>query len=363
MGGQEGGEPGGQRLAHDALLAALRAVPGVVAVDIDEGEDPAAGPGSLRLQLAPGADDVAVAAAVNEVLRRDFDLSVDADRVEVVEETVRPPQPARPGPAPTGRAASPPAGFVPAGFAPQRFAEDEPAPEEPAEYWPVPDEWSVAEPRTRRSGAAERAQWAHQAGSAPAPAEQRGLGGAPESGAGQASPPSGPPGPPPAPSGPPGPPPPPRPPRPPRPTGPPPGSRPPEEQPDRFVLERATFAAAGLGSSVTVTLSYRGRSFQGSVESAATPAAASRAVALATLRAVEAGLDGLDRVGLRADVDRVELSGTGPERVALAVIGLVTARGLERHAGAAVVVGDSRQAVIKATLAAVNRRLELMLGG
>lgn len=129
------------------------------------------------------------------------------------------------------------------------------------------------------------------------------------------------------------------------------------------MLERASFAAAGLGSSVTVTLSFRGRSFVGSVESAATPAAASRAVALATLRAVEAGLAELDRAGLRADVDRVEISGSGPDRVALAVIGLVTPRGLERHAGAAVVVGDSRQAVIKATLAAVNRRLELLLDG
>ena len=69
------------------LLDALRAVPGVAAADLEPDERPE-GAGTLRLQLAPGADEIAVATSVNRVLREQFGLAVDAGRVQVVEESV-----------------------------------------------------------------------------------------------------------------------------------------------------------------------------------------------------------------------------------------------------------------------------------
>ena len=69
------------------LLDALRAVPGVAAADLEPDDRPE-GAGTLRLQLAPGADEIAVATSVNRVLREQFGLAVDAGRVQVVEESV-----------------------------------------------------------------------------------------------------------------------------------------------------------------------------------------------------------------------------------------------------------------------------------
>ena len=60
-------------------------MPGVATADIEPDERPD-GAGTLRLQLDPGADEVAVATRVNRVLREQFGLAVDANRVQVVEE-------------------------------------------------------------------------------------------------------------------------------------------------------------------------------------------------------------------------------------------------------------------------------------
>ncbi|HVQ18987.1 MAG TPA: hypothetical protein VMT27_08120, partial [Actinomycetes bacterium] len=79
------------------LLDALRAVPGVAAADLEPDERPE-GAGTLRLQLAPGADEIAVATSVNRVLREQFGLAVDAGRVQVVEESVPLAPPADPAP-------------------------------------------------------------------------------------------------------------------------------------------------------------------------------------------------------------------------------------------------------------------------
>jgi hypothetical protein len=66
---------------HGDLVSALLGVPGVAAAAV---EPAASGPGTLRLQLAPGADEVGVAGAVNRLLRSRFGLAVDADRVRVL---------------------------------------------------------------------------------------------------------------------------------------------------------------------------------------------------------------------------------------------------------------------------------------
>ena len=67
---------------HRDLVTALLGVPGVAAAAVEPHD---AGPGTLRLQLATGADEVDVAGAVNRLLRSQFGLAVDADRVRVLD--------------------------------------------------------------------------------------------------------------------------------------------------------------------------------------------------------------------------------------------------------------------------------------
>jgi histidine ammonia-lyase len=52
---------------------------------------------------------------------------------------------------------------------------------------------------------------------------------------------------------------------------------------------------------------------------------------------------------------------TGTDRTALVVVTMVTERANQRLSGASVVREDVRQAVIRAVLAAVNRRLEPLI--
>jgi hypothetical protein len=64
---------------------------------------------------------------------------------------------------------------------------------------------------------------------------------------------------------------------------------------------------------------------------------------------------------VRFFVEHVELAATGDERTALVVLSMLTDRATQRLSGASVVREDVRQAVIRAVLAAVNRRVEPML--
>jgi hypothetical protein len=57
----------------------------------------------------------------------------------------------------------------------------------------------------------------------------------------------------------------------------------------------------------------------------------------------------------------VEIAATGDERTALVVLSMLTDRVTQRLSGASVAREDVRQAVIRAVLAAVNRRVEPML--
>jgi hypothetical protein len=130
------------------------------------------------------------------------------------------------------------------------------------------------------------------------------------------------------------------------------------------------FSSEGLGTQVTVTVHVGGASYDGVVDVGAAPGAVTRAAAQATLAAVQAALTarpaepasaGRAEAGglpVRLELDRVEVSGHEPDAVATVVVSMLTRFGLLRHAGAALVHGDARQAVVRATLAAVNRRLE-----
>jgi hypothetical protein len=125
----------------------------------------------------------------------------------------------------------------------------------------------------------------------------------------------------------------------------------------RLLIERVQLVSAGLGVSVSVTLRSGDRAVVGEAEGAATALALNRTVAEATLRAVESVV-GQD---VRFFVEHVELAATGDERTALVVLSMLTDRATQRLSGASVVREDVRQAVIRAILAAVNRRVEPML--
>lgn len=206
---------------HRELVGALLAVDGVAdaAVEVGGGADD---PGTLRLQLEPGADEVAVAGAVNRLLRSRFGLAVDSDRVRVLEQPAPPVHVARPG---------------------------------------------------------------------------------------------------------------------------------------RLAIERIQMVSTGLGVVATVTLGLEGRLYDGEAQGAVSASSVHRTVAAATLRAV--GSVVADRA--RFEVEHVELALTGEDRTALVVVTMLTDRGSERLSGASMVREDVRQAVIRATLAAVNRRLEALI--
>jgi hypothetical protein len=207
------------------LVAALRAVPGVT--DADVTPDGEGGLGTLRLDLEPGVDEAAVASDVGRVLREQFGLGVDAERVQIVEDAVVDRAPSLPG---------------------QRTA-------------------------------------------------------------------------------------------------------------IRPAISRMHLVSSGLDVTASVTLSSGERTAVGEARGAASQTGVHRAVATATIRAVEELVDGQVRV----ELDHIEITPMGSERTVLVSLTLLTGKGAERLTGAAGVREDVRQAVIRATLDALNRRLEMLL--
>ena len=213
---------------NSELIAALRAVPGVSDADVTPDAD--GGLGTLRLDLEAGVDEAAVASSVGRVLREQFGLGVDADRVQVVEDAV-------------------------------------------VDHAPLP---SLPE---QRSSAA------------------------------------------------------------------------------RPAIARMHLVSSGLDVTASVTLSSGEATASGEARGAASQTGVHRAVATATLRAVELLVDGQ----VRFELDHLEVTPMGTERTVVVALTLLTGRGAERLTGAAGVREDVRQAVIRATLDALNRRLEILL--
>jgi hypothetical protein len=215
---------------HRDIVAALREVPGVADAEVETDED-GGGLGLLRLGLAPGVDEVEVASAVGRLLREQFGLGVDADRVQLVEDM-------------------------------QTDADD-------------PD----IEPSD-------------------------------------------------------------------------------DEEADRFrpAIRRMHIISSGLQVAAEVTLSFGERSANGQAEGTATQTGVQRAVATATLRAVEELLDGKARF----ELDLVELTPSGRDRAVLVALTMLSSIGSEKLTGAAGVREDVRQAAIRATIDALNRRVEHM---
>lgn len=212
------------------VVAALRAVPGIADAEVEPDDE--GGLGVLRLGLDPGVDEVEVATSVGRLLREQFGLGVDADRVQIVEDA------------------------------------DIADPEPPARGGLVP------------------------------------------------------------------------------------------EQRVRPAINRMHLVSSGLDVTATVTLSSGDRLLAGEARGTASQSGVQRAVAQATLRAVEELLGD----SVRFELDHLEVTTVGADRTVLVSLTMVSARGSERLTGAAHVREDVRQAVIRGTLDALNRRLETLLG-
>jgi hypothetical protein len=226
-------EPGAPVSVMDnsELIAALRAVPGVSDADVQPDAD--GGLGTLRLDLEAGVDEAQVASSVGRLLREQFGLGVDADRVQVVEDAVL----------------------------------------------DVPDTLAVPLLPEQRSSAA------------------------------------------------------------------------------RPAIARMHLVSSGLDVTASVTLSSGEETATGEARGSASQTGVHRAVATATLRAVEQLVEGQ----VRFELDHLEVTPMGNERTVVVALTLLTSRGAERLTGAAGVREDVRQAVIRATLDALNRRLEILL--
>jgi hypothetical protein len=125
----------------------------------------------------------------------------------------------------------------------------------------------------------------------------------------------------------------------------------------RPAITRMHLVSSGLDVTATVTLSSDGRSASGESRGSASQSGVQRAVAAATLRAVES----LSGDIARFELDHLEISHLGSDRMAIVALTMLSGRGTERLTGAAAVREDVRQAVIRATLDALNRRLETLL--
>jgi hypothetical protein len=128
-------------------------------------------------------------------------------------------------------------------------------------------------------------------------------------------------------------------------------------RPKRLLISRMQLVSARQGVTSEVTLDYDGASHTGAAEAATTPSSVHRAVAAATLRAVEQVVGGV----FRLELETVQSAPLGGDQAMIVEVSLITSHGSERLTGISAVREDARQAVIRATLDALNRRLETYL--
>ena len=276
-----------------AVEAALGVVPGVARAVVVPDSD--GGPGVLRLSLTPDGDEVVVARAVHRILRLQFGVGLDPGRIEVVEESL----PETPSvPAPRLRTVEERSdGVIVLGEEIDALLATLEQNREPGPRFPTDVLASAAR---------------HPAGAAPHPQAAPGA----ASGLVDA------------------------------------GTDDDEAEP-RLAIARLTLAADGLGIRATVHLTRGDVEFTGSADGPSSPPSVHRIVAVATIAALADVLGPEHRV----DVEAVTVTPMGEGMVAVVQVVWATQRGSERLTGASEVREDPRQAVIRATLDAVNRRL------
>jgi hypothetical protein len=126
----------------------------------------------------------------------------------------------------------------------------------------------------------------------------------------------------------------------------------------RAIVRRMHIVSSGLQVTAEVTLAQGSATAVGQAHGTATQTGVQRAVASATLNALEQLIGGRARFELEV----IEVAPTGRDRTVLVNVTMLTNTGSERLTGAAGVRDDVRQAAIRATLDAVNRRVEMLAG-
>ncbi len=120
----------------------------------------------------------------------------------------------------------------------------------------------------------------------------------------------------------------------------------------RPAIAEITLRSTGSEAEAEVSVTFAGAEFTGVATGAGAASQRPRLVASATLAAVA------ELLGLPADVESASVVDTGTNPVALVVLTLSLPRlGSQSIAGSAVVRGDEAEAVARAVLAALNRRL------
>nr|WP_245675327.1 hypothetical protein [Micromonospora halophytica] len=131
----------------------------------------------------------------------------------------------------------------------------------------------------------------------------------------------------------------------------------------RVVIDHVQVSTFGLDATVEVRLLAAGETAAGHATGPAVDGYVLRLCAVAAAAAVDQLLRGGGRTAERGRcfVEHAAVVPFGNCEVATVVVLLVCDGWVEQLAGSALVAGDPRQAVVRATLAAVNRRLEALL--
>nr|WP_238162115.1 hypothetical protein [Micromonospora endolithica] len=129
----------------------------------------------------------------------------------------------------------------------------------------------------------------------------------------------------------------------------------------RVVIDHVQVSTFGLDATVEVRLMAGARAAAGHSTGPAVDGYVLRLCAVAAAAAVDELLRGAEPESGRCFVEHAAVVPFGNCEVATVVVLLICDGWVEQLAGSALVAGDPRQAVVRATLAAINRRLEALL--
>ena len=131
----------------------------------------------------------------------------------------------------------------------------------------------------------------------------------------------------------------------------------------RVVIDQVQVSTFGLETTVEVELTAGDRRATGEASGPAVDSYVVRLSAIATAKAIDELLRGVVEPDgpSRCFVEHTGVVSFGNTQVAIAVVLLVCGGWVEKLTGSALVDADPRQAVVRATLGAVNRRLEALL--
>lgn len=125
---------------------------------------------------------------------------------------------------------------------------------------------------------------------------------------------------------------------------------------DRARIASVSAEVMGVRASARVSLEFDGEVYFGSAEGPASTTGRRRLIAQATLAAVEQYAEG----GFGFALEDVALIALGRERVAVACVMVVTPLGEQAFTGSALARQGENESIVRATLDAINRRLNFL---